>query len=155
MKRPELIISGGQTGADQGGLYGAEAVGIKTGGMMPKNYRTESGFWPELHERFGLNEHPTDRGYAARTEINVLMSDGTVIVGDTNSAGSKMTAALCWRHKKPFSVNPSPEQLRQFVEENNIKILNVAGNRESVNPGIFERTKQLIIDAFQITNEQA
>jgi hypothetical protein len=34
------------------------------------------------------------------------------------------------------------------VETNGIRILNVAGNRESKNPGIHEQTKQLIVMAF-------
>jgi hypothetical protein len=38
---PNIIISGGQTGADQGGLFAAEILKIKTGGYAPKGYRTE------------------------------------------------------------------------------------------------------------------
>lgn len=34
------VISGGQLGADQAGLAAAKAVGIRTGGFAPKNYKT-------------------------------------------------------------------------------------------------------------------
>lgn len=44
------IISGGQTGADQGGLDAGKALGLKTGGLMPKGWRTEAGPRPG-HER--------------------------------------------------------------------------------------------------------
>jgi RNA polymerase sigma factor (sigma-70 family) len=37
------VISGGQTGADQAGLFAAEAFGIETGGWMPKGFLTLAG----------------------------------------------------------------------------------------------------------------
>ena len=39
--RPSKIISGGQTGADMGGLLAAKDLGIRTGGWMPKGWLTE------------------------------------------------------------------------------------------------------------------
>jgi hypothetical protein len=38
---PNKIISGGQTGADQGGLEGARLLGIQTGGTAPYNWMTD------------------------------------------------------------------------------------------------------------------
>jgi Circularly permutated YpsA SLOG family len=49
------IITGGQTGADQGGLRAARAAGIATGGFAPKGWATETGAAPWLAE-FGLVE---------------------------------------------------------------------------------------------------
>ena len=37
------IISGGQTGADKGGLIAAKKANIKTGGIAPKGFMTEAG----------------------------------------------------------------------------------------------------------------
>ena len=37
------VWSGGQNGANIAGLRAAKAVGLKTGGWMPKGYRTEGG----------------------------------------------------------------------------------------------------------------
>ena len=50
------IISGGQTGADLGGLEGARDAGIETGGWAPAGYRTEIGDQEELLKGFGLKE---------------------------------------------------------------------------------------------------
>jgi hypothetical protein len=40
--RAEKVISGGQTGADQGGLRAAKAAGIPTGGWAPRGWLVES-----------------------------------------------------------------------------------------------------------------
>lgn len=144
------IISGGQTGADQGGLDGATHLGIKTGGTAPKGYRTERGSMRNLLEAYGLSEHASS-SYPPRTRINVLDADGTVWVGNVGSAGYYCTrgADVTLPVRKHWLENPTPEQLRAWVEEHSIRTLNVAGNRESTNPGIFERTRTLIIDAFK------
>lgn len=143
------ILSGGQSGADQGGLEGAYLLGIATGGTAPKLYRTDEGCKPELlRDKYGLKESPYWT-YPPRTEENVKDSDGTLWVGNTNSPGFKLTSSLCIRkYGKPWIENPSPESLAKWVEENKIEVLNVAGNRESKNLGIYERTKNLIISAF-------
>ena len=70
MWRPEKIISGGQTGADIGGLVGAERCAIATGGCAPRNYRTENGPQVILKSRFGLIAHPSPN-YRDRTQENV------------------------------------------------------------------------------------
>jgi Circularly permutated YpsA SLOG family len=38
-----LVISGGQTGADQAGWRAAQACDIPTGGWMPLHFMTENG----------------------------------------------------------------------------------------------------------------
>lgn len=45
--RPVRIISGGQTGADQGALVAAKQLGIETGGWTPRGFLTEAGPCPE------------------------------------------------------------------------------------------------------------
>jgi hypothetical protein len=40
----ERVISGGQTGADQGGLRAARACGIPTGGWAPRGWLTEIAY---------------------------------------------------------------------------------------------------------------
>jgi putative molybdenum carrier protein len=146
--RPTLIISGGQTGADQGGLYAAEWLGIPTGGWIPKGWRTDNGPDPEL-KRFNLQEH-ADWQFKPRTYANAAWGDGTVWFGQTNSPGY-----FCTRNgvkaagKPPMLENPTAEELRAWVTDNNIVTLNVAGNRERTNPGIFERTRQTIVEAFR------
>jgi len=144
------IISGAQTGADQGGLYGAEDAGLDTGGYVPLNRRTEAGpLSMELFRRWKLRETRI-WGYNHRTEKNVAESDGTVIFGDLRSPGSISTMKFCDKWHKHYIGNPvSPEALAQWCKEHNISVLNVAGNRESKNPGICVRVRTFIGAAFR------
>lgn len=154
--RPILIISGGQTGADQGGLRAAEALGIATGGYAPKNYWTERGQNLKLQYRWGLLEHEhTHFDYAARTEANVKLADATVIFG-RRSQGSNLTERLCKTHNKPliWIMNSSkPSEMMRFklwLVRNKPNTLNVAGNRESVTPGIEALVEAWLIRALQV-----
>jgi hypothetical protein len=128
------IISGGQTGADRGALEIAKKMGFETGGTAPKNFMTEDG--PDLTLiDFGLVEYGV-AGYPPRTRKNVAESDGTVIFEEVVSRGSRLTENLCISFKKPYKINPSVEDLVKFITSRKIGVLNVAGNRESVSPGI-------------------
>ena len=64
------IISGGQDGADIAGLRAAKSVGLKTGGFIPKGFKTKSGPKPEYSEQYGINQTSTE-DYAFRTALNV------------------------------------------------------------------------------------
>ena len=138
------ITSGGQTGADQGGLEAAEALGIYTMGLMPKGFKTERGPMPEVAKRFNLSEHDSP-AYPPRTEMNVKICEGTVLFGNMASPGSVLTVSLCKQWKKPYICNPVEGDLLVFIEENAITTLNVAGNRESREPGIQARVKAYLI----------
>jgi len=151
--RPRKIISGGQTGADLGGLVGARAVGIATGGTAPKGYRTDAGPQPEVLRAFGLVEHASS-AYPPRTRCNVLDSDATVLFGRLASPGCTLTIGLCRRHRKPYLENPSAFELRRYCLVNQIAVLNVAGNRERTNPGIARRVATIIVEAFRRDGEQ-
>jgi hypothetical protein len=140
--RLQKIISGGQTGADIAGLKFAKQIGIPTGGSAPQNYLTESGPMPELKTQYGLNEIQGD--YSDRTLQNIKDSDGTVIFAEKMSDGSVLTIQFCINLNKLFVVNPTHEEFVTWLEENNIKILNVAGNRESVSPGIENRVIEFL-----------
>ena len=152
----KLIISGGQSGADLGGLLAAEELGIKTGGEAPLGFRTERGRDTLLRIRFGLHEGQS-RNYSFRTMNNVINSDATLIVAtDFESKGTRQTLAYCIRFNKPVLLLPAKlpvdagcydARLRKFVQ--NIEVLNVAGNRESVSPGITIATRDLIIKALK------
>ncbi|KKM83328.1 hypothetical protein LCGC14_1310620 [marine sediment metagenome] len=143
------IISGGQTGADQGGLIAGKKLLLETGGTAPPYWMTEEGPFPELASHFGLVEGPYDRAiYPIRTKRNVEDSDGTVLFGRMSSPGSKLTLRFCKDLHKSYTVNPNARVLKRFVEINNIEVLNVAGNRESKNPGIAGSTIKTLIKAF-------
>ena len=141
------IISGGQTGADQGGLEAGKVLGIETGGTAPPNFLTEDGPNPSLLKKYGLVEGPPDPSkYPKRTKLNVKDSSGTVIFGNTGSPGSKLTVRYCLQYNKPFILNPTSRSLRHWIEENNIVVLNVAGNRETKSPGIHKRVKSILLE---------
>lgn len=149
---PAKIISGGQTGADFAGLVAANCIGLATGGTAPKDYRIDlktQGYATNLHLRdFGLVED-TSKSFKPRTRKNVQDSDGTVWVGNKKSPGAKCTLNFCLDLKKPHIVNPTFIELRNWLHEEKIKVLNVAGNREHTNPGIFIETFLLIMDAIK------
>lgn len=153
----ETIVSGGQTGADQGGLAAAKALGLATGGWVPKGWRTDTGPNPSLAE-LGLKEHSSNQ-YPPRTKLNVQESDGTLVFGDAKSRGSALTVQTCRDKGKPVFVvpwhtgraAPSPAitlVFRRWLEDKGIRILNVAGNRESSQPGIQEAVKAFLIAAL-------
>ena len=141
------IISGGQTGADIGGLVAGKLLGLKTGGTAPKGWITEDGPNYLLGFMYGLSEGPP--GYRERTKINIADSDATLILGNVNSPGSKLTLETCEEQGKLYLVNPEPLELTAWLENYDIRVLNVAGNRESKNPGIGVRTIQLLSQALK------
>ncbi len=67
------IISGGQTGADQAGLYVGKMLGLKTGGVAPPHFMTHEGPNPELlRDEYGLVEgEPDPRIWLKSTKRNV------------------------------------------------------------------------------------
>ena len=146
------VISGGQTGADQGALRGARAVGWETGGTAPRGWRTDEGraFW--LAE-FGLREDASWQ-YGPRTKRNVEDSHGTLVIGNPNSPGCTRTRKLARQQNKPLQVLVWPstlgdwgvyaDEIAAWIDRMGITILNVAGNRERSNPGIAEVTAGFI-----------
>ncbi|WP_234733374.1 putative molybdenum carrier protein [Tellurirhabdus bombi] len=125
------IISGGQTGVDQIGLAVAQSLSIATGGTAPQGYLTEDGPNPSLAE-FGLTQHFSSK-YPPRTRQNVLDSDGTVMFGE-NSGGTALTIKIAAELGKPYIHNPTAEELRAWIKQRGIQILNVAGTRGSKLP---------------------
>lgn len=127
----EQVISGGQTGADRIALIAAKHCKIKTGGYAPKGFKTEKGYEPRLLTALGLEETGNPH-YSYRTELNVLKGDGTILFGNMESVGSRLTIAYLKKYKKPYICNPqNPDTVLTFVSSHRIKILNVAGNRGS------------------------
>ena len=139
------IISGGQIGADQFGLEVGQELGIETGGTAPPFFETADGYFKQKLESFGLVEgEPDPKKYPKRTEKNVLDSDGTVLFGDETSPGSKLTKKLAKKHGKPYIANPTAKELSKWQSENNIKTLNVAGNRTA-----SESIKDVMLEALR------
>jgi len=149
----EKIISGGQTGADQAGWRAARVCCVSTGGWMPKGFLTEDGPHPEFARQFGAVEMPTDSALA-RTERNVQESDATLWFGETTTLGARTTVEACYRFGKPcLPVDPSasfePSHVATWISEYKIRTLNVAGNRESDEPGIGERVERFLGEVLE------
>lgn len=152
------IISGGQTGADQGGLKAAKRFGIETGGHCPKGGLTEDGNNSNLMKVFGLIETTSDK-YPARTFENAKNSDGTIrFAHDFNSRGELLTLKAINQYNKPYiDVNVSanqttPKMVADWIVANNISILNVAGNRESTFEGLEEFVVKFLKEVINLTN---
>lgn len=137
------VISGGQTGADRMGLECAKALGLETGGSVPKGCRTDVGPAPELISEFNCVEHESPY-YPPRTEVNVINSDVTLLFGNMLSPGCTLTIKLCLKHNKPFAANP--KDLLPYAKL--YEVFNIAGNRQSTNPRAAILVKQAFNTLF-------
>lgn len=157
------VISGFQRGADIAGVRTAKKFGIKTGGTMPKGFRTLDGPKPEYKELYGMEEHSSP-DYPPRTKKNVQDSDGTIrFAFNFHTYGEKCTLKAIKKLNKPhFDVYlnvPKENKLSKcikWLEDNNIKVLNVAGNATEETGRMTEiyLTKLFLRLGFKLTNEE-
>ncbi len=151
-----LVRSGGQTGADRGGLDAARELGVSICGWCPPGGLAEDlpeppgllALYPELHE--GAAE-----GYVERTAWNVRDSHATLIVspgGLEPKSGTEMTAIFAERFGRPVLVLEGHDAERDAQEallwlsslEARGTTLNVAGPRESKMPGVYQLTRDIV-----------
>jgi len=151
----ERIISGGQTGADRAALDFAIKVDLPHGGWVPKGRLAEDGTTPA---RYHLTEMPT-KSYPKRTEKNVFDSDGTLIVSHGKlKGGSQYTMDMAIMHSKPWlhidlnetTVLEAAQQVIDWLLNNRIETLNVAGPRESKDPMIYRAVYDLLQTVYYI-----
>jgi hypothetical protein len=132
------VISGGQTGVDRGALDAALDLGLEAGGWAPKGRRAEDGIIPD---RYPVKETPS-RDYEQRTEWNVRDSDATLVLTTGKpEGGTHSTIETAHRLEKPVFVVDllKPHNLASisfWLDYEQVKVLNVAGPRESKVPGI-------------------
>jgi hypothetical protein len=128
------IVSGAQTGVDRGALDAALAAGFPCGGWCPSDRAAEDGPIPEAYPFTAL----APGGYRERSRQDVIESNGTAILfHGVLSGGALLTLNLCEREGKPHAVidaskiseSAAAAKIRRFVEENDIRVLNVAGSR--------------------------
>ncbi|MBL4622820.1 MAG: putative molybdenum carrier protein [Immundisolibacteraceae bacterium] len=145
------IISGGQTGVDRGALDAALALEFNCGGQCPKGRLAEDG---PIDPKYPLDESASSR-YQDRTEQNVIDSDATLIIsGGRIEGGTRLTMELALKHDKPCLITdlrrPTPiKQLASELAALKIEILNIAGPRESKQPGVARQAQILITDLLQ------
>ena len=146
------IISGMQKNVDQYGIEAAKILGLDYGGTVNKGFKVvpegnnspnfqefvDSGKWEEIESQY----------YPDRTKANAQNADGTVWFGEGDSPGYGATKNASG--DKPWIENPeTPQKLKNWMIENNIETLNVAGNRSYGTEEIGQKAQQLIIDAVQ------
>lgn len=145
------VISGGQTGADQGGLEAAKILGLETGGYIPYGFLTSEGPRPDLKDSFNLTELPPmnlSKAYIQRSKMNVDQSQGTLVFRFKASSGTDKTIGYCYTRQwiqphgyyenvyRPvyivdsFNVRHIP-YIRNWLSHYKISILNIAGHRAS------------------------
>ena len=143
------IISGGQTGVDRAALDAAIELGFQYGGFCPKGRLAEDGI---ILDKYKLTELSSSQ-YLMRTFENVQASDGTLIIhAGTMSGGTIKTKDYCQITSKPvFEINlledPKiiPVNFDNWIKENRIIIMNVAGPRES-ETSVYDSTFSLLMD---------
>ena len=149
------IVSGGQTGADRAALDVALSLGLESGGWVPLGRQSEDGTIPDRYPN--LREAESELA-AVRTELNVRDSDATVIVSHgVLTGGTALTASLTAKLVKPLlhldldrisELNASAELVDWLIRQHP-EILNVAGPRESEDPGIYGATRRVLNAALR------
>ena len=148
MNRPAKIISGGQTGVDQGALDFALNRGLECGGWCPPGRQCEKGLIPEIYPL----QEVEDGDYHERTRRNIQDADATLIItaGGRMEEGTRLTLEWLEELNQPFfhldleNINEPDDALllaaETWMENSHIYVLNVAGNSESTSPGIHDST---------------
>jgi hypothetical protein len=100
---------------------------------------------------FGPVEMPGG-GNPEWTRANVRDSDSTVWFGNPDSPGGRTTLRACVHSGKPvmevLDGFTGPSVMASWIEAPEIRVLNVAGNRESTEPGIGERAERFLATVF-------
>jgi len=145
------IVSGGQTGVDRAALDIAIELKITHGGWCPYERRAEDGI---ISTKYNLKEAPKptleesvdpDAIYKKRTELNARDSDGTLIIVESAPIGGTLyTIEMAVKHKRPYLVfnyrqsSTNITDVANWIIENDIYKLNVAGPRASQTSGIYD-----------------
>jgi len=156
------VVSGGETGADRAALDAAIALGLAYGGWCP------AGGWaedlpdpPGLAARYPYLRTTEQEGPAARTELNVRDSDVTLVLRGrgAESPGTDLTVQVAARLDRPLLVvdpfaDPDPAPVRAWLEGVAAELgrevtLNVAGPRESEQPGAYAAADALLRAVLQ------
>lgn len=145
------VVSGGQTGVDRAALDAAMAHGLSVGGWCPRGRLAEDGV---IDCHYPLTETPLDAP-AQRTTWNVRDSDGTLVLRfGEHSPGTGLTLEEAQaRHKALLCVqlhdDPAASDVVAWVEEHAVRVLNIAGPRESEAPGIYVAARAFLDGVFR------
>ncbi|MXX23025.1 MAG: molybdenum cofactor carrier [Rhodospirillales bacterium] len=132
-----VLVSGGQTGADQGALEAARACGIPITGWCPGGRWTEAG---PLSRCWPLTPTPLRRPIQ-RTHRNLRLADGVLILaGHRLRGGSVVLPRTAGASRPRLVLDPRSSRAvpaaTRFCRRHRIRLLLVGGPRESQEPGI-------------------
>lgn len=154
------IVSGGQTGADRGGLDAALHCELPIGGWLPRGQKSEDGRVPDKY--VGMVESDS-ADYLVRTKANIVDSDATIVFcHGTPTGGSKKTVEFAKELGRPCQAfdldrprQTVTDQVIAFLEHDcpdGDVILNVAGSRESKSPCIAQEVMVRMVDVIARVN---
>lgn len=182
MKESPLIEvwSGGQTGLDRAGWLAAKAAGLPTNGFLPARFRAEDGYHPEYATLFGAREHESPE-FPPRTRANILSTDATLVLGLARpTPGTRLTLRLCEELGRPLCWIPierdrtgvgagprhgsgswrvvtgawTPQAVAEWIVQEEIKRLNVAGVSESKALGVQAWATGWLGEVFAVLKER-
>lgn len=134
-----VVISCGQTGVDQLALQAASDLGLGAYAIMPLGRRTENtegigGDTDFFGDAYVIEL--SSGSYRYCTWANVYFSDATIILDYQNSEGSRETIRACEYLNRPYlnigglSESEIPVRIAEWAKRHNVRILNIAGNRQ-------------------------
>lgn len=148
------IISGGQTGAERGALDAAIEMSIAHGGLCAKGRKSEDGMVPAKYQV----KDAASPDYSDRTEANVAEACGTLICTFGRLGGaSKQVWEHARKHGKPAlhldlnaeATDYAVKRVREWLNQHSVRVLNVAGSRESESAGLHGAVKDLLTRVFR------
>lgn len=142
-------VSGAQCGADAGALQAAEELGLPTGGVIPKGFKTQ-----------------------ARTYKNVKSAVATIrFAVDLNSPGEICTLNAIKQYNKPHLDikltppigKPTQASIKRVVDfiyfhvghlPEEERIINIAGNSNKTWAGMEEAVKAFMLEVLKIIKDK-
>ncbi len=149
------IHSGGQTGVDRAALDAALALGVPVGGWCPQGRRSEDG---PIAPHYLLRETPSTY-YVERTRWNVRDADATLILTRGEPTGGTATTVKAARRLgKPLFIMDlaevdEVEPVAEWLQAEDVRVLNVAGPRESTSPGIYADARAFVERLIRTTGD--
>lgn len=139
---PQLVISGGQTGADRAALDWALAWSIPHGGWCPKGRLSCDGPLSAIYQLLETDS----AGYRQRTKLNVKDAEATLIFNTgALDGGTYQTVRFAVSMGKPhlvvqldeISLEEAAQTVKTWLQNGHFANLNIAGPREEKRPGIY------------------
>jgi hypothetical protein len=143
------IISGGQSGAEKAALDTAKKFNLDHGGSLIFGKKSEHDSFSEVYQ---LNDIETENR-SKKIEQNIIDSDATLIISHglltglsliTQKIASRLNKSWCHIDLMEMDEFEGAVILHEFIDDNDIEVLNVAGPNASQDPFIYRSVKSII-----------